>query len=170
MPWRDFLRSDGITPVGGYLALTSGDHERILSVVLSPDLFDTPRTIDVTLNRPDPFVRPANIWGQFSFRYHALISRRMQHSEVPRWNDETRKFLAPAPPVLRVRDVATGALLQESEMLSMCYGHGWVLRADLPAELPHNTRLEVVVAHETGDLFGELKAECSFTYRDAFRH
>ena len=49
-------------------------------------------------------------------------------------------------------------------MQSMCYGSGWVVHADLPAELSDGTELRVVVTHDGGDLFGTLKTEYSFTY------
>ncbi len=49
-------------------------------------------------------------------------------------------------------------------MQSMCYGLGWVVHADLPAELSDGTELRVVVTHDSGGLFGALKTEYSFTY------
>lgn len=167
MPWQHFVRNDGkkTAPVGCFIDFADDKHERIAAVRLSRDLFDTPRTIDVVLKRPETFVAPASIFGIFGFRYHALISRRMQYSDIPRWDAATQKFLKPAKPVLRIYRARTGVLLQQLTMRSMCYGDGWAVHADFPAELPHGAELRVVVLHDTGDLFGQLKAECSFTYK-----
>ena len=140
-----------------------------MSVLLSSDLFNTPRTIDIALKRPETFVRPARIFGRFGFRYHALISRRMQYSDVPRWDAKAKEFLKPSPPVLHIYNTDSGVLLEKSEMQSMCYGYGWALHPDFPPELPDDTELPIVVVHDTGDLFGEMKAECSFTYKNAPR-
>ena len=67
--------------------------------------------------------------------------------------------------MLHIHRTDTGALLLQSEMKGMCYGHGWALtQIDFPADLADKTKLRVVVTHDTGDLFGQLKTECPFTY------
>jgi len=167
MQWEHFVRFDGKTsvPTGAYVDFRNDTNKRIMGVLLSNDLFDKPRTIEIVLDRPDTFVRPASIFGSFGFRYHALISRRMQYSDVPRWNSKKKEFLTPSSPVLQIYKAANSELLQESEMRSMCYGHGWALHTDFPAELADKTELWIVVIHDTGDLFGKLKTECSFTYK-----
>jgi hypothetical protein len=167
LPWEDFLHSRGekTSSSGAYFDIENGKGERIMSVLVGRDLLDNPRAIDIALERPDTFVRPARIFGGFGFRYHALISRRMQYSDVPRWDRKKKLFLKPSPPVLRIYKTADNELLQESEMRSMCHGHGWALFVDFPPELADGSELRVVVVHDTGDLFGELKTECSFRYR-----
>ncbi len=167
IPWRYFVRTDAreAVPVGALVDFSNDEDERILAVLLSPDLFDQPRTIDIALNRPETFVKPATVFIWPGFRYHALISRRMQYSEVPRWDAKAKEFLKPSPPVLHIYQASTGTLLQKSEMRSMCFGCGWALGTDFPPDLPHGTELRIIVLHDTGDLFGELRTECSYTHR-----
>lgn len=167
IPWRYFVRSDATesVPVGAFIDFSNDEDERILAVLLSSDLFDRPRTVDIVLKRPETFVKPARGFIRPGFRYHALISQRMQYSDVPKWDANTRKFLKPSPPVLHIYRASTGALLRKSEMRSMCYGYGWALPTDFPPDLPHGTELRIVVVHDAGDLFGELSAECSYTHQ-----
>ncbi len=167
IPWQYFVRSDatGSVPVGAFIDFSNDEGERILAVLLSSDLFDRPRTVDVVLKRPETFVKPARGFIRPGFCCHALISQRMQYSAVPRWDANRREFLKPSPPVLHIYRASTGALLRKSEMRSMCYGYGWALPTDFPPDLPHGTELRIVAVHDTGDLFGELRTECSYTHQ-----
>lgn len=152
-------------PCAGYVLVGDRKGNRIVGVQLSADLFDKPRMVDLVLERPKTFVRPADVFGDFGFRYHALISQRMQYFLLPRWDAEKQEFLSPSAPFLRIYNADTTELLFESEMWGMCFGHGWATnRIDLPADMANKTQLDIVVTHDTGDLFGQLKTECSFTY------
>lgn len=119
VPWERYGHSyDGAAdPTAVYVDFQNDSGGRIMSVLLSRDLLDKPRTIDITLKRPSTFVKPASIFGLFGFRYHALISRRMQYSALPKWDGRNKEFLEPSPPVLRIYTAAESELLQESEML-----------------------------------------------------
>ena len=94
VPWPRFVRFTEKAPVpaGAFVDFENDGHERITALVLSSDLFDRPRAITIDLKRPETFVRPADVFGKFGFCYHALLSRRIQYSELPRNGMPRRGF------------------------------------------------------------------------------
>ncbi|MBM4094668.1 MAG: hypothetical protein FJ276_35460 [Planctomycetes bacterium] len=95
------------------------DREAVFSLELSHALFDSPRRIDLKLDRPSPHIRPSSL-GRLQFYYHSGITQRMSYRELPCWDMERQRIVAAKPPVMRIVRVSDGAELQQSEMHEAC--------------------------------------------------
>ncbi len=150
---------------GRWVQLTFGSphpREKLFSILLSPDLFDKPRKINVRLAKPTPTIRP--FWGGRELKYTPSITKRMSYRDLPNWDAKTERLVpAKSPPVLKMSD-STGNLILSQEMGDGCMGAKWFTRLkDVSAnDKPHTFIFSVL--YESGGLFEPIETNLRFEY------
>ena len=144
------------------------ERRTVFSIVLSPELFDKPRRIDLKLERPSPRIRPSCA-GRLNFYYHSGITQRMSYRELPLWDKERQRIVAAKPPVMTIIRVSDGVKGQESEMGEGCMGSKWWTYIDDSVNLGKRTDLQFIVRYDSGGLWEPIETKLDFTYHKA-RH
>jgi hypothetical protein len=142
------------------------DDAAVLSLELSPELFDRPRRIDLTLDRPRPHIRPSGL-GKLQFYYHAGITQRMSYRELPFWDKERQRIIAAKPPVMRIVRVSDGAELQRSDMQEGCMGSRWWTSIDPLIDLGEHAALQLIARYDSGGLWDPIVTTLGFSYHES---
>ncbi len=144
------------------------DRQPVFSIVLSPDLFDKPREINLKLDRPNPRIRPSAL-GRLNFQYYSAITQRMKYGDLPSWDKERQRLVAAKPPVMTIIRVSDGVKVQESEMEDGCMGSKWFTHIHDSVDLGKKTDLELSVRYDSGGLWELIETKLDFTYHKS-RH
>ena len=140
----------------------------LFSVILSADLFDKPRAINLKLDRPRPRIRPT-FSHDGDFHFAAGITKRMRYSDLPRWSNEVDRLVPCRPPVMQIQRQADGVTIQESEMETGCWASLWWASIDDSIDLAPQTDLVLVVRYDSGGLFDTIETKLNFRF-DKNRH
>ncbi len=144
------------------------DRRLLFSIVLSPDLFDKPRKIDLKLDRPNPRIRPSDV-GRFHFQYVSAITQRMSYNDLPCWDQQRQRLVAAKPPVMTIFRRSDGVNVHESQMENGCMGLKWFTYIDDLGDLGTKMDLQLSVRYESGGLWGPIETNLDFTYQKS-RH
>jgi hypothetical protein len=142
------------------------DRAVVLSLELSHELFDRPRRIDLTLDRPNPHIKPSSL-GRLQFYYHSGITQRMSYRELPFWDKDRQRIVAATPPVMRIVRLSDGAELQQSEMQEGCMGSMWWTSIDPSIGLGEHAALQFTVRYDSGGLWDPIVTKLGFAYHEA---
>ena len=141
----------------------------LFTVELSRDLFDKPRRINITLDPPEPKLRPfMNDWRKM--RFTANISERMHYRDLPYWNQSGElTSVSKNAPTINVVDTQTGLPVWDNEMTDGCWGSRWFARLPDDLYLTDKQELHYRVDYDSGGTFGSISAEFFFKF-NALRH
>jgi len=133
------------------------------SVVLSQDLFDKPRLIDIKLDAPQPSIRPI-----FGFRrdvlYTPSITRRMLYHDLPQWDGESQSLTHSQPPIMVITSLRDGTIIYDGELFEGCMASGWLAIIDRNTDLRDGETYRMAVTYDSGGLFPPITTTRDFTY------
>ncbi|MCA9009535.1 MAG: hypothetical protein KDB01_07305 [Planctomycetaceae bacterium] len=139
---------------------------KLFSVDLSRDLFDSPRKINIKLDKPKPHIRPEH---HRLFGYFPCITKRMSYHDLPYWHSGYRRLAAPRPPIMKITRLSDGAVLFNREMEARCWTRVWwagmsrsVVDFD---EFKDGHTYRCSVEYHSGGLYEPIKTTFDFTYR-----
>ena len=147
---------------------SSTENLTMFSIVLSPELFDKPRKINLKLDRPNPRIRPSDLGG-LHFQYYSGITQRMKYRDLPFWDNKLQKIVAAKPPVMTIIRESDGVKVFESKMEDGCMGAKWFTFIDDSVNLGKRANLQVIVHYDSGGLWKPIETKLDFTY-DKLRH
>jgi len=151
-----------------FLDFENGKHKRVLSVAIRPKM-DNRREINISLNRPKFKTYVGSLFSSdFAIRHSVVASERVHYSTLPKWDRASDTIVAADDPTVVIRkNDADGAVVFSGKMESggICAGFEWVVVPSIPNRIADGTPLWILITHDTGDLFGDLKDTHSFIYK-----
>ena len=150
-----------------FWSMVGASEQKLFSVVLDRDLFDSFCVITLKLDKPTPELNADfDFWA--TQRWSPNLTRRMRYLDLPWWNKKSQR-LEPIPemPKLAVVDVSNGEIVERCNLVRQeCNFTGHF--AELAEKTPYNLRdgdtLEFSVEYDSGGLFDTIETKTTFNF------